>query len=403
MPRDSDGAVDDFLDALLDDDAERLYERAPCGYVTCLPDGTIVKANATFFALTGRSRDEVVGRLRLLDLLSPGGKIYHETHYAPMLRVRGQAREIAFDLALPDGGRAPVLINSVLERNALGDPLLIRTAVFDAAQRRAYERELLLQKQRAEQSEARAKALATTLQQTLIPPAPPRIPHLKVSGCYRPAGDGSEVGGDFYDVFQTGSQDWVVVIGDVCGKGAEAAVVTALARYALRAAAIEDPSCTHALQLLNELVLHHDSGRFLTVSLMRLRAEGDGWIVRQASGGHPLPVRRASDGTVDLVGQPGPLIGVLTSPTFTEVSLDLRPGDALVLYTDGVTEARTGDTFFGDERLLDVVRAFVPGTGHLSDVLLSDVQAFQGADARDDIAIVSLEVPVSDRMRRSNP
>ena len=204
------------------------------------PDGTIIKVNATFLALTGYAREDLVGRRRFVDLLTGGGRIYHETHYAPMLRLHGIAREIALDLVCADGRRLPVLVNAVLERDEAGSPLVIRTAVFDASHRRRYEEELLREKQRA-------TSLARTLQQTLIPPHVPSIDGLQVAAEYRPAGDGTEVGGDFYDIFQADDDDWVVTIGDVCGKGVGAAVVTALARYTLRAAAMQDPSPAHGL------------------------------------------------------------------------------------------------------------------------------------------------------------
>src|SRR6185312_12851732 len=111
-------------------------------------------------------------------------------------------------------------------------------AVFDATERRAYERELLRAKRRAEESEAHATDLARTLQQTLIPPAPPEIPELDIAAAYRPAGAGDEVGGDFYDIFELASGSWVIALGDVRGKGVQAAVVAALARHTIRAAAV---------------------------------------------------------------------------------------------------------------------------------------------------------------------
>jgi PAS domain S-box-containing protein len=171
-----DDAREDFYDALLDDDAEQLYDRAPCGYLSTAPDGTVVKVNQTFLTLTGYRREELVGRRRFVDLLAPGGRIYHETHYAPMLQMQGTAREIALDLVTADRSRVPVLVNAVLERAADGTPRVIRAAVFDARDRREYERELVRAKERAEESEARARALAQTLQQTLVPPAPPTVP-----------------------------------------------------------------------------------------------------------------------------------------------------------------------------------------------------------------------------------
>ena len=161
-------ALEAFYEALLDDNAEQLYDQAPCGYLSTSPSGTIIKVNQTFLTLTGYDREQLVGKTRFAQLLSTGGRIYYETHYAPMLRMQGHAHEIAFDLVRADGSRLPVLVNAVLERDAHGTPMVIRTAIFDATLRREYERELLRAKQRAEDSEARATALA----QPCRPPFP---------------------------------------------------------------------------------------------------------------------------------------------------------------------------------------------------------------------------------------
>lgn len=176
----SQAASEAFYGALLDDDPEELYERAPCGYLTTTPDGTVVKANGTFCSLTGYTREQLVGQRTFAELLTVG-RIYHETHYAPMLRT---VREVAFELVRSDGERLPVLVNAVLEVDADDHPELVRVAVFDATHRREYERELLRAKERAEQSEGRARALARTLQSTLIPPSPPSLPGLDVSAAH---------------------------------------------------------------------------------------------------------------------------------------------------------------------------------------------------------------------------
>lgn len=379
--------VDGFIEALLDDDAQTLYERAPCGYLSTTPDGTIIKANATFLELSGYSRDSLIGGKRFVDLLTGGGRIYHETHYAPMLRMHGVAREIALDLVRADGERVPVLINSVLERDVVGDPVVIRTAVFDASHRRRYEQELLREKERA-------TALARTLQQTLIPPHVPDIDGLEVGAEYRPAGDGAEVGGDFYDIFQAGDDDWVIVIGDVCGKGAEAAVVTALARYTLRAAAVQDPSPARSLSLLNDALLRADVDRFCTAAMLRLRRRERSWRATCCSAGHPLPLHIDASRRVTTVGGATSLLGVMSHLEATEASVVLEPGETLVVYTDGVTEARAPDgAFYGDERLL---RTLTTATGPAPDIasaLLADVLGFQRHVARDDIAIVSVRTP----------
>jgi sigma-B regulation protein RsbU (phosphoserine phosphatase) len=386
--------VDGFIEALLDDDAQTLYDRAPCGYLSTTPDGTIIKANATFLRLTGYERRDLVGRKRFVQLLTAGGRIYHETHYAPMLRMHGTAREIALELVCNDGRRLPVLINSVLERDKSDDPIVIRTAVFDASHRRRYEEELLREKNRAEASEARAVALARTLQQTLIPPHVPDIDGLEVGGEYRPAGDGSEVGGDFYDIFQAGDDDWVVVIGDVCGKGVEAAVVTALARYTLRAAAVQDPSPAHALSVLNTALLGADTDRFCTAAVLRLRRSDGQWRVWSCVAGHALPLHVSPAGVVTPIGEAGSLIGVLDDVTLAETSEPLAPGDAVIVYTDGVSEGRSiSGEFFGDARLFARLAQTSESAGDIAASLLADVLRFQDGIARDDIAIVALRVP----------
>jgi sigma-B regulation protein RsbU (phosphoserine phosphatase) len=387
-------ALDAFAAALLDDDAVELYDRAPCGYLSTTPDGLIIKANQTFLTLTGYRREDLVGQRTFVDLLTVGGQIYHETHYAPLLRMHDRVQAIAFDLVRADGDRLPVLVNAVLDRRVTGEPRIIRVAVFDATDRREYERELLHAKRRAEASEARARELAQTLQQTLIPPAPPQVPGLDVAVAYRAAGTGDEVGGDFYDVFEAGLEDWVVVIGDVRGKGAGAAVVTALARYTLRGVTVHVAAPSQALAALNRELLRQHDGRFCTVTLLRMqRTDQDGWTLRIACGGHPLPILFRDTEAPVAVGEPGTLIGVLDDPEFVDVPLTLHPGDTLLLYTDGVTEGRRGQEFYDEPRLRAVAGQSSTSAGDMVAAVLEDVLLFQGGNPRDDIALLAIRVP----------
>jgi phosphoserine phosphatase RsbU/P len=389
----SEEALDAFYAALLDDDPEALYERAPCGYLSTTPDGTIVKVNATFLTWTGYARGDLVGRRRFADLLTPGGRIYHETHYAPMLQMQGTARQIALDITRADGGRLPALVNSVLERDDSGRPVVIRTAIFDATDRREYERELLHAKQRAEEMEIAATRLARTLQETLIPPTPPDIPGVDVAAAYRPAGTGDEVGGDFYDVFEIGTDDWLIAIGDVCGKGVEAAVVTSLARFTIRATAVRHPQPRAILDTLNTVLLHHETDRFCTAAIIRMRRTGDTWTVTASSGGHPLPILTRSAGRPTNVGRPGLLLGVFDTGTFDETDVELHSGDAMLLYTDGVIEGRQVDGFYGEDRLKESISRHHGSAGTLVDGVLADVLGFQAGNPRDDIALVAVHVP----------
>ena len=389
----SEEARDAFHDALLDDDPTALYDRAPCGYVSTLPDGTIIKANATFLTLTGYERRDLVGRRTLAALLTAGGRIFHETHYAPMLQMQGSARAIALDIVCADGTRLPVLVNAVLERSGDGRPAVVRTAVFDATDRREYERELLGAKQRAEASEAHAVALARTLQQTLIPPTPPTIPGLDVAAAYRPAADGSEVGGDFYDIFEVATGDWVVAIGDVQGKGVGAAVVTALARHTIRAAAVNQSDPSAILSTLNTVLLHDDTDRLCTVTLIRLRESGGTWSATASCGGHPAPLLTRAGAAPRPLSAPGTVLGVLPTIATTDTGATLRPGDSIVLYTDGVTEARRAGEFFGEERLVQVITSTAGAASDTAAALLDEVIRFQAGHPRDDIAVVAIAVP----------
>ena len=384
-----------FLEALVYDDPVQLYERAPCGFLSTTPDGVIVKANATLRTWIGLDTDQIVGRLSFVDLLTAGGKIYHETHYAPTLRMHDSVREVALDLVRGDGRRLPVLVNATLDRDEEGHPRVIRIAVFDATERRGYERELLRAKEVAEASEQRAHDLARTLQQTLIPPTPPTIPGLEVAASYRPAGQGVEVGGDFYDVFPVGRDDWVVVIGDVCGKGVDAAVVTALVRHTVRALAVAHDEPRLMLADLNEVLLQHDTDRFCTVAMMRLRRDEQGWHAVLCVAGHPAPLLMRGDAPPEPCGGTGPLIGVLSSPEFVESTQRLLPGDVLVLYTDGVPDGRRDHEPYGEERMLASLVAHRTDASTIVEGLVADVVDFQRGVPRDDIAVLAVGVPTA--------
>jgi sigma-B regulation protein RsbU (phosphoserine phosphatase) len=269
----------------------------------------------------------------------------------------------------------------------------VRTAVFDARHRRQYERELVHAKDKAEASEARVRSLARTLQRTLIPPTPPAVPGLDVAAVYRPAGTGEEVGGDFYDVFQVGDDDWVVAIGDVCGKGVDAAVITALVRYTLRASAVRVTHPSEMLRDLNTTLLRNRGERFCTVGVLRLRRTDGVWSAEVSSGGHPPPVLLRAGSPPAPLGEPGSLLGVLEVVDVSDAEVTLGPLDTVLLYTDGVPEARRGDEFYGETRLLEVAQANLGRAAGLTDALLAEVLGYQFGLARDDIAIVALRVP----------
>jgi len=390
-----DRASEAFHRALLENDPESAYEQAPCGYLSTTPEGVIVKVNQTFLAMTGHLREELVGRRSFAELLAPGGRIYFETHYRPLLLMHGAVREVALDIVRPDGDRVPVLVNATAELDEGGSPVVVRVAVFDATERRSYERELLRAKEQAEASEARAAALASTLQRTLIPPTPPVVPGLEVEAAYRPAGDGHEVGGDFYDVFQVSPDEWVAVLGDVSGKGTDAAVVTALVRHSLRGISMRTATPSESLHALNEVVLRHPTERFCTVVVVRLARREGGWDLTVSCGGHAPPLLLRTGHPPVPVGEPGSLIGVFADSDHTDTSMRLSLGDVMVMFTDGVTEGRRGTEQFGDERVLASLSAHSGSVQDAVATLLDDVLEFQGQVARDDIALLAISPDAS--------
>ncbi|MFJ2027447.1 PP2C family protein-serine/threonine phosphatase [Streptomyces sp. NPDC087897] len=390
--------------ALLEDSAEDLYENAPCGYLSTLMDGRIAKVNGTLLRWLGRRREELVGHRHFSDLLTIGGRLYHETHFAPLLRMQGEVNGVALELKAADGTRLPVLVTSAVKRGEDGEPLLIRTTLLDARDRRAYERELLRARQDAEHDRERLQRLATTLQRTLIPPAIEPVPGMEVAAHYHVASS-DEVGGDFYDLFPLAAGDRGFFMGDVRGKGADAAVVTSLARYTLRAAAVSDSVPVRVLANLNTALNHQvqeDEPQFCTVifGLLTPEEDGTGFHVVLAGGGHPPAVLLRADGSADYVHTPGgQLVGVVPDARFTTATLDLRPGDTLLLYTDGLTEARTGNAGdrYGDEALLDLARSLAPTSANgVVGALTALLDSF-GEGLDDDTALLAMSVPPDER------
>ena len=235
--------------------------------------------------------------------------------------------------------------------------------------------------------------IAHTLQQSLLPPELPEIPGVEAAAHYRPAGEGIEVGGDFYDLFATGEREWFAVMGDVCGKGAPAAAVTAMVRYTIRAAVMRNRSPAGILRWLNAAMLRQQAGRFVTLAIARLELETDGTvIVTVASGGHPLPRILRSTGLVEELGTTGTLLGVLDDVDLDDRSSQLGPGDALVLYTDGLTEVtapRVWSRAHLDEAIGGARRRTARG---IVEHLAAQAEAEAEGPPRDDLALLALRV-----------
>jgi PAS domain S-box-containing protein len=238
-------------------------------------------------------------------------------------------------------------------------------------------------------------AIAQTLQASLLPPVLPDIPGLETAALYRPAGEGHEVGGDFYDLFSTGKDQWFVVMGDVCGKGAEAAAVTALARYTIRAAVLRHRSPAGILRWLNDAMLRQqiDQGRFATIACARLDLDRHAVTATVASGGHPCPRVLRSTGLVEELGVPGTLLGVVPDVRLHDHTTRLSRGDALILYTDGLTEAGAPRRVWSPAQLDTAVGAARHRPAQaIVDHLAEAAQAEAGGPLRDDLALLALRV-----------
>ncbi|MFB9451764.1 PP2C family protein-serine/threonine phosphatase [Dactylosporangium vinaceum] len=402
-----DQAVSSLFSALLEDSAEDLYEHAPCGYLSTLLDGRIAKVNTTLLTWLGYDRSDLVGRKTFADLLTVGGRLYHETHFAPLLRMQGEINGIALELKAADGSRLPVLVTSTVRTGSDGQPLLIRTTVFDARDRRAYETELLRARQESERERERLKRLNAALQKTLLPPNLVNVPGLDVAAYYHIASV-DEVGGDFYDLFPLSAGAWGFFLGDVCGKGAAAAAVTSLARYTLRAAAVYDPDPVTVLANLNTVLNHEYNGhdpRFCTVIFGLLTPDGEGsFRVTMASGGHPPALLMRADGRADYLPTPGgQLIGVLPDAHIAATTVRLEPGDTLLLHTDGLTEAHAvaasaaDDGRYGDDALLRFAEALAPTNARDAVAAIQKLLATFGAGVEDDTAVLAFNVPRTTR------
>ncbi|MFD9332605.1 SpoIIE family protein phosphatase [Streptomyces sp. NPDC060065] len=239
-------------------------------------------------------------------------------------------------------------------------------------------------------------AISQSLQRSLLPPELPHIEGVEVEVIYRAAGEGNEVGGDFYDLFPIRDGAYGFAIGDVCGTGPEAAAVTGLARHALRLLAREGFTGPAVLERLNSAILDEGArSRFLTLLYGELWPQEDGSaLLKVVCAGHPLPLRLRPDGTVEAAAEPQPLLGVLDDLELYEQTITLDPGDVLLCVTDGVTERREGTRMLGDDGLIDVLTTCTGLTaGAVAARIMRAVERFASDAPSDDMAILAMRVP----------
>ena len=236
--------------------------------------------------------------------------------------------------------------------------------------------------------------IARTLQEGLLPGPFPEVPGVELAARYQAAGEGIDVGGDFYDAFDTEDGAWALVVGDVCGKGPKAAALMGTARHMIRAAALREHRPSAVLTTLNA-ALHQQSREqwFCTVCYVRLRPQSGGARLTVCAGGHPLPAILRTDGTVEFAGTPGTLLGVFTDIELTDATVDLGPGEALVLFTDGLTDAERTGREFGQKWLTEVLARNVGrSVEEIARSLEREVLGDRNRGLPDDLAILVARV-----------
>ncbi|MCW2517959.1 MAG: putative sensor protein [Mycobacterium sp.] len=376
------------------------FDNAPCGYLITTPEGVIRAVNATMASWLGRERETLIGT-PFAQLLTGGGRIHYETHFAPMLLASGVLSGVTVDLVTAADERLPVLLTANVKTDLEGRPALVRIVADDAADRRSYERELLAERRRAEEERGRAVSWAETLQLSLLPPSLSPPPGLEAAAHYYSPSAG-DVGGDFYDLFPLSREKYGFFLGDVCGKGVAAATLTSLTRYTLRAAAVNDEHPVGVLHTLDSVLkqdTYAERGWFCTVLFGLITMRANGFDVDIATGGHPPPLLLQGNGDARYVSTDGgQAVGLFAKPTFSSVRFALNPGDTLLTYSDGYTEARTGQgsqRYDDDGELLRFAAAHAPaGAADIVAAMRALIEDL-GAGVEDDAAVLALGVPSS--------
>lgn len=372
---------------------DAILDQAPVGVIIATPDGQLVRGNTEFERIwrepfvpsKAGDPDRYIGYHENGQRLSPDewplsralqGEILEDEEI--VIRRRDGSSGILLTRATPIyDGKQVIAAIAVIE---------------DITERKQSERQLTRERERS-------WALATTLQRSLLPPELPDIDGLELGAAYTPVSEGLDVGGDFYDVFNQRDGSWVVVIGDVMGKGAEAATITSLARHSLRTAGLRSRRPSSLLGILNQALLREaesvDDRPFCTVAAATFGVDDFGVVVSLALAGHPRPFVMRANGDVHPTGTPGTLVGVLESVEIKDTDVTLNQGDALVMYTDGVTEAHHDDQLLGEEGLAEILRELSKrdmSARELAHSIQAAVVEYSGASLKDDLAILVAKV-----------
>jgi len=359
---------------------ERLVDLAPLArsavlekmtdavYVTD-PYGRIVDLNPAAVELLGTTRTALLGR-RLDDV-------------APADSPDGGTAELA--LSGPDGAlqRRTFDVSREQLTDVAGRPAGVVVVLHEITER-------VRDRQRLERVLEDQSRVASALQASMVPPRLPVVGGIELASQYLPAGDGREVGGDFLDVFDLGHCTWAFMLGDVSGKGAEAATVSAATRYTLRALADAEALPSDTVRRANTSLLSHtDLERHCTLVYGQVRPEQEGATVVFTLAGHHPPLVLRSSGEAEEVGVLGTALALFDQPELHVTTVQLGPGDLLCVFTDGLVEARRGREMFGVERAAAVLRRSAGQTAaELSNLLVDAVHDFHGDQLADDLAVL---------------
>lgn len=351
--------------------------------------GRVVDVNSATARLLSLRRTDLVGR-------ELGGVLRGQLEL--VAREDGDATETETELTLQVDGH---LRHFDVRQQLLADPagpsgeLVVLRDITARKDDEARLRHLLAERTR----------IANALQASLLPAQLPTIPDCELAALYEPAGDGHEIGGDFYDVFPLGPDQWGIALGDVSGKGAEAAAVTGLIRYTLRTLAMDATDPTQVLTRLNEVLLRDGTDEsFCTLIYAIATVDGCGLQLRMCLGGHHPALLGRADGSVEPVGTLGTALGLIPDPELHETKIDLQRGDLLCLFTDGLVEARRGADLFGSDRAAtELVAQHGAAAQAIVNRLSRAARDFQRGQLTDDLAVLALSVRCSAPDRRPAP
>jgi PAS domain S-box-containing protein len=368
-------------------------------------DGTVRRVAA---AHRERDKEPLIAELTRRYPTGPGGLA------GTPATIRASSRELAPDVpdtyleSMAEDDEHLALLRQLGVRSLMTVPLRARGRTFGAMvfvsgapERRLDRRHVELAENLATRAALAAdnarlfgerEYISRTLQRSLLPPRLPDVPGVEMAARYRPAGDAGDVGGDFYDVFPTSDGQWGLAIGDVVGKGPDAAAVTALARHTLHVAAAYEERPSHVLRALNDALLEDNPRTLLTAAYARLTVAPQPRI-ELACGGHPLPLIIRTDGRVEQAGEPGTLLGFDPTPDLVDSESPLAPGDSVVMYTDGVIESRPIADALGPRGLAELLSQCGGWSAEaIAELIDLAVQERSEGRQNDDMAVLVLHV-----------